>query len=45
MTKSATLVLGLTIPQTLLLRVDQIIEYRMLDQRGQPLAAVCFAGT
>ena len=45
MTKSATLVLGLTIPQTLLLRADQIIEYRMLDQRGQLLrAAVGFAG-
>jgi len=26
MTKSATLVLGLTIPQTILLRADQVIE-------------------
>ena len=37
--------LGLTIPQTLLLRADQVIESRVLDQRGQLLrAALGFAG-
>ena len=35
--------LGLTIPQTLLLRADQVIEKPMLDPRGQLLqsALVC----
>jgi ABC transporter substrate binding protein len=37
--------LGLTIPQTLRLRADQVIASLVLDQRGQLLrAAVRFAG-
>lgn len=37
--------IGLTIPPSVLLRADQVIEYSVLDQRGQLLrAAVGFAG-